>query len=229
MRLVPYLDITSTTPADELIRLNSARLDLAQKAGFAEVDRRGQAVVGAAARSPVRAVVAGVRSGGAHAAGRARRKRDKARTRHDPDAGRDQSCHEHRGASRTHRATPRRLGWHCRAGECGGRRRLWHGRTGACRNWLDEARSACRRGGSRDENLVALTGNRFVSATVSRPGSRPRGSKGRRQRNRARQYPPGRGNEGARFRRPREVARLPPMAGSVGRTTWALAACGGSR
>ena len=34
MRLVPYLDITSTTPADELIRLNSARLDLAQKAGF---------------------------------------------------------------------------------------------------------------------------------------------------------------------------------------------------
>ena len=39
----------------------------------------------------------------------------------------------------------------------------------------------------------------------------------------------GRGNEGARFRRPCEVARLPPMAGSVGRTTWALAACGGSR
>ena len=73
----------------------------------------------------------------------------------------------------------------------GGRRRLWHERTGAYRNWLDEARSACRRGGSRDENLVALTGNRFVSATVFRPGSRPRGSKGRRQRNRARQYPPG--------------------------------------
>lgn len=39
--------------------------------------------------------------------------------------------------SRTHRATPRRLGWHCRAGECGGRRRLWRGRTGAFRNWLD--------------------------------------------------------------------------------------------
>src|SRR3984893_16361247 len=38
-----------------------------------------------------------------------------------------------------------------------------------------------------------------------------------------------RGNEGARFRRPCEVARFPPMAGSVGRTTWALAACGGSR
>src|SRR5215468_7045074 len=43
---------------------------------------------------------------------------------------------------RTHRATPRRLGWHCRAGECGGRRRLWYERTGACRNWLDEARGA---------------------------------------------------------------------------------------
>src|SRR5262249_8127417 len=47
------------------------------------------------------------------------------------------------------------------------------------------------RGGSRDEKLVALTGNRFVSTTVSRLGSRPRGSQGRRQRNRARQYPPG--------------------------------------
>jgi hypothetical protein len=35
--------------------------------------------------------------------------------------------------------------------------------------------------------------------------------------------------EGAHFRRPCEVARFPPMAGSVGRTTWALAACGGSR
>jgi hypothetical protein len=37
------------------------------------------------------------------------------------------------------------------------------------------------------------------------------------------------GNEGGRFRRPCEVARLPPMAGSVGRTTWASAACSGSR
>ena len=36
--------------------------------------------------------------------------RDEARTRYNPDAGRDQSCHEPRGASRTHRATPRRLG-----------------------------------------------------------------------------------------------------------------------
>jgi hypothetical protein len=40
-----------------------------------------------------------------------------------------------------------------RAGECGGRCRLRHRRAGACRNWLGEARSACRRGGSRDENL----------------------------------------------------------------------------
>src|SRR4029077_4047988 len=37
----------------------------------------------------------------------------------------------------------------------------------------------------------------------------------RRQRNRARRYPPGSGSEGAPFRWPCEVARFPPMA-SVG-------------
>jgi hypothetical protein len=34
--------------------------------------------------------------------------------------------------------------------------RLRHGRPGACRDWLVKARRARRRGGSRDENLVAL-------------------------------------------------------------------------
>ena len=38
----------------------------------------------------------------------------------------------------------RATGWHCRAGECGGGRRLWHGRTGACRNWLERERPVLR-------------------------------------------------------------------------------------
>ena len=67
--------------------------------------------------------------------------------------GVDQSCDEHRGASRTRRETPRRLGRHRRAGECRGRRRLRHGRTGTRRNRLGKARGAGRRRGPRDENL----------------------------------------------------------------------------
>jgi len=55
-------------------------------------------------------------------------------------------------------------GGRCRARECGGRSRLRHGRPGACGDWLVETRRACRRGGSRDENLAELTGNHLVSA-----------------------------------------------------------------
>jgi hypothetical protein len=37
MRLVPYRDVGSATPGDELIHLNDARLDLSQRAGFSLV------------------------------------------------------------------------------------------------------------------------------------------------------------------------------------------------